>query len=231
MAELDRLKNNFIAIASHELRTPLGVIMGYASFLQMEESTSAQENASKVMESALKLRKIIEDMVNLRYLKQKPKDLFLEETTAGALFHHFEREAQTLLDSRQHVIQILPPDPDLPIRVDTTRMLMVLTNLLNNAMTFTDAGGRITLKAQRGDGRSVELLMTDTGLGLPADKLEKIFEEFYQIEDHMTRRHGGLGIGLSIARAILDAHQGTITAASEGLGHGATFTIRLPMPV
>lgn len=230
MAELDRLKNNFIAIASHELRTPLGVIMGYASFLQMEESPSAQENASKVMESALKLRKIIEDMVNLRYLKQKPKDLFLEETTVGALFQAFQREAITQLESRQHNVMIVTPDPDLPIRVDATRMIMVLTNLLNNAMAFTDIGGSIRLDARRGEGRSVVIAMTDTGLGLTAEQAEKIFEEFYQVEDHMTRRHGGLGIGLSIARAILEAHQGTITASSAGLGHGSTFTIKLPMP-
>ncbi len=231
MAELDRLKNNFIAIASHELRTPLGVIMGYASFLQMEESASAQENASKVMESALKLRKIIEDMVNLRYLKQKPKDLYLEETTVGALFNAFEREVGALLESRRNGIAIVIPDPDLPIRVDTTRMLMVLTNLLHNAMTFTDAGDTIRLEAQRSEGRTVSLTMIDTGMGLAADQTEKIFEEFYQVEDHMTRRHGGLGIGLSIARAIIDAHQGRISASSAGLGQGATFTIRLPMPV
>jgi signal transduction histidine kinase len=230
MAELDRLKNNFIAIASHELRTPLGVIMGYASFLQMEESTSAQENASKVMESALKLRKIIEDMVNLRYLKQKPKDLSLEETTVGALFQAFQREAITQLESRQHNIEIHVPDPDLPIKVDATRLIMVLTNLLNNAMTFTDAHDTIRLHAFQGDGRTVSIAMTDTGLGLPSDQTEKIFEEFYQVEDHMTRRHGGLGIGLSIARAIVDAHHGTITATSAGLGQGATFTIRLPLP-
>ena len=231
MAELDRLKNNFIAIASHELRTPLGVIMGYASFLQMEESQSAQDNASKVMESALKLRKIIEDMVNLRYLKQKPKDLYLEETTVGALFQGFEREAITLLESSQHTIDIRTPDPDLPIRVDSTRLIMVLTNLLYNAMTFTDPRGTILLAAHPGEGRTIHIAMSDTGIGLAPDQTEKIFEEFYQVEDHMTRRHGGLGIGLSIARAIVDAHQGTIIASSAGLGQGATFTIRLPHSV
>lgn len=227
--EVDKLKNNFIAIASHELRTPLGVIMGYASFLQMEESQSAQDNAAKVMESALKLRKIIDDMINLRYLKQKQSDLYLEKTSIGALFKHFQRDTLTLLDNGKHNIQVLSPEPDIPITADITRIVMALTNVLNNAIAFTPAQGDITLKG-RSDGYYAFIEMTDTGIGIPPEQLERIFEEFYQIEDHMTRRHGGLGIGLSIARAIVEAHDGTITAYSAGLGQGAMFTLRLPMP-
>jgi signal transduction histidine kinase len=228
LRETDRLKNNFIAIASHELRTPLGVIMGYASFLQMEESPSAQEHANKVMESALKLRKIIEDMVNLRYLKQKQADLYLEETTVGTVFRTFQREAAAFLEGCKQNLQIVAPQPDLAISADTTRLSMVLTNLLNNAIAFTPTDGHITLTAEA-TTEHVEIRITDTGIGLAADQLERIFEEFYQVEDHMTRKHGGLGIGLSIARAIVEAHHGTITASSDGLGQGATFTIRLPL--
>lgn len=226
--ELDKLKNNFIAIASHELRTPLGVVMGYASFLQMEESQSAQDNAAKVMESALKLRKIIDDMINLRYLKQKQSDLYLEKTSIGMLFQHFQRDTLTLLDNGKHNIEIRLPQPDIPIIADVTRMVMALTNMLNNAIAFTPPNGDITLKGYS-DGYYAFIEMTDTGIGIPADKLDKIFEEFYQIEDHMTRRHGGLGIGLSIARAIIEAHDGTIVTTSPGIEKGTTFTIRLPM--
>lgn len=228
LSELDNLKNNFIAIASHELRTPLGVVMGYASFLQMEESPSAQENAAKVMESALKLRKIIDDMINLRYLKQKQSDLYLEKTTVGTVFQHFHRDTLTLLDNGKHNIRIVPPQPDIPITADVTRLVMALTNMLNNAIAFTPPQGDIKLTGHS-DGYYAFIEMTDTGIGIPADQLTRIFEEFYQIEDHMTRRHGGLGIGLSIARAIVEAHNGTIVASSPGVGQGATFTVRLPM--
>lgn len=229
MKEVDRLKNNFIAIASHELRTPLGVIMGYASFLQMEESTSAQENANKVMESALKLRKIIDDMVNLRYLKQKQGDLYLETTTVSEMFKAFRQDAATLISGSQQNIHIVAPDPDISIQIDSTRINMALTNMLNNAIAFTPPSGSITLFADTHDGYA-RIIMTDTGIGIDPEQLEKIFEEFYQVEDHMTRKHGGLGIGLSIARAIIEAHGGQITASSRGRGKGSTFTIRLPLP-
>jgi signal transduction histidine kinase len=228
LRETDRLKNNFIAIASHELRTPLGVIMGYASFLQMEESQSAQEHANKVMESALKLRKIIEDMVNLRYLKQKQSDLYLEETTISAVFAAFQREAATFLDGCKQHFQVIPPQPDGSVIADTTRLSMVLMNMVNNAIAFTPPGGHITLTAHCAAGYA-EIRLTDTGIGIEAQQLERIFEEFYQVEDHMTRKHGGLGIGLSIARAIVEAHHGTITATSAGLGQGAAFIVRLPL--
>ncbi|MCU0512311.1 MAG: GAF domain-containing sensor histidine kinase [Anaerolineae bacterium] len=228
MKEVDKLKNNFIAIASHELRTPLGVIMGYASFLQMHEDEATQDHANKVMESALKLRKIIDDMVNLRYLKQKQSDLYMEDTTLAQVINTFRFDAVTLIDgSRQH-IHIVPPEVDIAVKVDFTRMNMALTNMLNNALSFTPPEGSITLFGDEHDGYA-RIIMTDTGIGIDPDQLERIFEEFYQVEDHMTRRHGGLGIGLSIARAIVEAHGGTISAASRGRAKGATFTIRLPL--
>lgn len=229
LAELDKLKNDFIAIASHELRTPLGVIMGYASFLQEETSESAQEHAGKVLESALKLRQIIEDMVNLRYLKQKQSDLHIENLSLRDLIHGLEREQLALVDPEKHDVRIELPDEDLVIRADQTRLSMAIANLLNNAFSFTPSGGRVTIRAEAYSDREVWLSIIDTGVGLEADKLERIFEEFYQIEDHMTRHHGGLGIGLSIAQAIVRAHGGRIWADSEGLGKGTTFTMSLPL--
>ena len=107
--EVDKLKNDFIAIASHELRTPLGVIMGYASFLQEEESASAKEHAGKVLESALKLRKIIEDMVNLRYLKQNQTDLHLEDVKTSGLLNMVEQELLSIMDLSEHLFVVNPP--------------------------------------------------------------------------------------------------------------------------
>jgi signal transduction histidine kinase len=228
LQETDKLKNNFIAIASHELRTPLGVVMGYASFLQMEESQSAQDNANKVMDSALKLRKIIDDMVNLRYLKQKQSDLFLENTTVAALFAAFKREMMTVLEASKQTVEFSTPEYDIPVYVDSTRLVMALANMLNNAIAFTPPEGQVSISAKR-DQKHVYIIMQDTGAGIEANLLEKIFEEFFQAEDHMTRKHGGLGIGLSIARAIVEAHNGTIKAASPGLNQGSTFTIQLPI--
>lgn len=225
--ELDKLKNDFIAIASHELRTPLGVIMGYASFLQESADADTQEHAGKVLESALKLRKLIEDMVNLRYLKQKQSDLVREETNISALFDSVWQDMRTHLDLSKHNVNIVYPQQALAVHVDVTRLTMAIMNILHNAVSFTPAGGEITLSAEQ-HPREVRICVRDTGIGIEADKLDKIFEEFYQVEDHMTRRHGGLGIGLSISRAIVQAHRGRIWAESAGLGKGAAFYIALP---
>lgn len=228
LSEVDKLKNDFIAIASHELRTPLGVIMGYASFLQEEESQSAQENASKVLESALKLRKIIEDMVNLRYLKQSQRDLRLEDMSVAMLLDSLRRDSLTMIDNR-HQFHIMRPEQNALLRIDHTRILMALTNILNNAISFTPPGGTITVQSKINAKNECWISITDTGIGLDAHQLERVFEEFYQVEDHMTRRHGGLGIGLSIARAIVESHNGRLWANSKGKNQGATFTMALPV--
>lgn len=229
LSEVDKLKNDFIAIASHELRTPLGVIMGYASFLQEEESESAQENASKVLESALKLRKIIEDMVNLRYLKQNQKDLHLDDVKTSMLMKILQQELMSVLDLDKFEFQYTAPAEDKILNVDATRLIMAISNLMHNAVSFTPEGGKIHLKAELTSKHEMHISISDNGIGIEAQQLEKIFGEFYQVEDHMIRKHGGLGIGLSISRAIVTAHGGRIWAESNGLQQGATFTIALPI--
>jgi len=226
--EVDELKNRFIAIASHELRTPLGVIMGYASFLEQDENPETQELAGAVLSSALKLRQIIEDMVNLRYLKQSQKDLLLNSMTVRELMADIERDSHTLLDINRRELKIIPPENALTINVDQPRMLMVITNLLNNAINFSKTESQIVLSAEKRSGE-VWIQVQDNGIGLAADQLEKIFDDFYQVEDHMTRHVGGLGIGLSIAKAIVKAHGGRIWAESPGLGSGSTFTVAVPL--
>lgn len=228
LSEVDKLKNDFIAIASHELRTPLGVIMGYASFLQEEESESAKENAGKVLESALKLRKIIEDMVNLRYLKQNQKDLHLDKVKTSLLMQVVRQELMSLMDLNHYDFEYSVPDDDKLLNVDSTRMVMALINLMHNAISFTPPGGKISLRADLTSKHEMQISVSDSGKGIEQDQLDQIFGEFYQVEDHMVRKHGGLGIGLSISRAIVNAHGGRIWAESDGLGKGATFKIALP---
>jgi len=228
LAELDKLKNDFIAIASHELRTPLGVIMGYASFLQEDTNPDTQEHAGKVVESALKLRKIIEDMVNLRYLKQKQSDLHREVVPIHEYLTGLERTIHQLIDVSQHDFKVEMKTIEVGhVSIDQTRITMLMTNLINNALAFTPNNGMIKIYAEI---RPVEvwLHVVDSGKGIEPADLERIFDEFTQVEDHMTRHHQGLGIGLSIAKAITLAHGGRIWAESDGMGKGANFTIALP---
>lgn len=230
LKEVDKLKNDFIAIASHELRTPLGVIMGYASFLQEEtvNDSEAMEHANKVMESALKLRQIIEDMVNLRYLKQNQQDLMRENKTIAEVLQEIEKITIQMINVNHHDFKVILPEHMPTVSVDTKRLSMAVNNLVNNAVAFTPPGGAITIQADV-DKNEVIVSVTDTGVGLEKEQLNKVFTEFYQVEDYMTRHHGGLGIGLSITRAIIQAHGGRVWAESDGKGKGASFRFTLPI--
>ena len=230
LKEVDKLKNDFIAIASHELRTPLGVIMGYASFLQEETVNEPEtaEHANKVMESALKLRQIIEDMVNLRYLKQNQQDLMREDLSVGKLLQSIEQVTMQMIDVNHHDFKVVLPSHEPIISVDIKRLSMAVNNLVNNAVAFTPPGGAITIKAEVAKN-DVIVSVIDTGVGLEPEQLDRIFTEFYQVEDYMTRHHGGLGIGLSITKAIISAHGGKIWAESEGKGKGSQFKFTLPV--
>lgn len=229
LSELDKLKNDFIAIASHELRTPLGVILGYASFLQEMSDGEVSEHATKVVNSALQLRGIIEDLTNLRYLKEGETTITRGYVGVNTLLDDMLGDVMTMGDARGHRLEVIHSPEDLLLYVDPVRITMALTNVLNNAIRFTPNGGHIVVEASRHSKDEAWITVTDDGIGLHHSHLERIFDEFYQLEDHMTRRHGGLGIGLSIARALVAANGGRIWASSDGLGQGATFTLALPL--
>jgi len=228
LSHLDEMKNDFIAIASHELRTPLSVILGYASFLQETPDATVSQNATKVVESALQLRRIIEDLTNLRFLEQAQMDMQYDHVQLHDFLRETMREAVALGEASKHQFTLNVPDT-LYVKIDRVRMGMALTNILNNAVRFTNKGGQIEVRAEVHSSREVWVMISDNGIGIPRDQLERIFEKFYQIEDHMTRTNGGLGIGLSIARALVEAHGCRIWAASSGVGQGSTFTITMPI--
>ncbi len=232
LREVDKLKSNFIAIASHELRTPLGVIMGYASFLMDEKDTDVNNHATKVMNSAVQLRGIIEGMVNLRYLKQKSSELNRKPMALQDVLDDIHRDMLTLsADITQYNVDFRRPTREegaMQVNVDRSRITMAFINILNNAFAFTEKGGSITVAADLNES-DVWISITDSGVGIEKKNLKKIFDEFFQVEDHMTRQHGGLGIGLSITKALVKAHGGRVWADSPGLGHGATFTVSLPL--
>lgn len=228
LSELDKLKNDFIAIASHELRTPLAVILGYASFLKDEAQGKLSQHADKVMESGLQLRRIIEDLMNLRYLQQSSSELRYEDVLLSTVIDDAVQEVHNLIEASGHTLTVNTPTGAV-IHVDRIRTAMALTNILNNAVRFTQPGGTIRIEAEVHPENEAWVKISDNGIGLDADKIERIFEKFYQVEDHMTRIHGGLGIGLSITRALVEAQRGRVWAESAGLGQGTSFTLTLPL--
>jgi K+-sensing histidine kinase KdpD len=226
--QLDKLKNDFIAIASHELRTPLGVILGYASFLQEEAEGEAGEHAAMVLNSALHLRNLIEDMVNLQYLQRGDTDLICEPIPVAALVEAALHDVEETFSAKGHQLDLHLPPETIMVSADRVRLSMAITNILNNAIKFTPNNGKIGIDVELRP-REVVVKIADSGAGIPEDQLERIFEKFYQIADHMTRKHNGMGIGLAICRAVVEAHGGRVWAESAGIGQGSMFFVVLPI--
>ncbi len=225
--EADRLKSDFMALASHELRTPLGIIIGYASFLQDEQETGVASHADEILKAAMRMRRILDDMTGLTLMRQSADTAHL---TAVDVREAFRRAFSDLDDEwRTYGHQVKRAFADgIRVTADPEWLTRVLKNVLHNAMRFTEPGGVITVGAIP-QGKQGLIWVQDTGIGLEKDQLERIFNEFYQAEDHMTRQHGGLGIGLSIARALIQAQNGKIWAESPGPGRGTRINILLPL--
>ncbi|MCB9452963.1 MAG: GAF domain-containing sensor histidine kinase [Anaerolineaceae bacterium] len=228
LSEIDALKNQFIALASHELRTPLAVVLGYASFLSESAEGETGDHVKKLMAAGLQLRDIIEDLTNLRYLQQNVAELQRGDIPLTDIIYDACKDANTLIDAKGHTLSLDLPTRSIRLYVDQVRLEMALANIINNAARFTPENGKITIKAEKRSDE-VWISITDTGIGLEPEHLDLIFNQFYQVESPMTRTYGGLGIGLSIARAMVEAHSGRIWATSPGLNQGTTITIALPL--
>ncbi len=230
LQETDRLKGTFLALASHELRTPLGRIIGYASFLEEETSGETAEFARQILRAAAQMEVIIKDMTSLTLLRQGGVEADITPQPLAPLVKAVLAELQTELQAKKHQLTLnLAPDLRY-VYCDPDRFKRALGDLLHNAIRFTPEGGHIEIGARAEDAARALLWVRDDGIGIAAQHLEKIFTEFYQVENHLTRRHGGLGVGLSIARALIRAQQGEVWAESPGPGQGATFYVRLRRP-
>ncbi len=228
LSQLDKLKNDFLAVASHELRTPLGVVLGYASFLREEVEGETKEHANAIMNGAMRMREILEDMSNLQYLNVGDTELEIEQVSVAETMFNALNNIKSLSEERNHRLHYNAPSNALHIPMDRVKLEMALTNLLSNAIRFSEAHSFVELSSTQHE-HELWLMVKDAGVGIEKDQYERIFQAFYQIEDHMTRRQNGIGLGLAIAKAIVEAHHGRIWVESPGLGQGATFTISLPL--
>jgi signal transduction histidine kinase len=228
LGKLDQLKTDFIAIASHELRTPLGLILGNASLLKELTGEDVSEHADAVLNSAMRMRVLIEDMTNLNMLQAGSADLVLSKQSLQDIVKMAYEEVLGLAEARGQTIKLNLPDETLEAMVDGPKITMALTNLLNNAIRFTQKEKKLWLTLEH-HGHEAWLRVRDDGIGLAPDELETVFDLFYQVEDHLTRQHDGLGLGLPTVKAIADSHGGRVWVESEGSDKGATFTIALPL--
>jgi signal transduction histidine kinase len=227
LAELDRLKSDFVSIASHELRTPLAVILGYASFLREEFSGEAGEQVGIVLQSAMRLRSIIDDMVNLRHVDTGEAQLDREIFSMTELINEVSGEFSQFAKAKQQTLSVDLPDDPLKIDADRQKVYLSIANLLSNAIKFTPSKGRVQVSARR-KGEEMWVVVMDTGVGIPQRDYERIFNRFYQVEPSLTRRYEGMGLGLSIAKSMVELHGGRIWVESI-VGKGSRFTIVLPV--
>ncbi|MBE0680441.1 MAG: GAF domain-containing sensor histidine kinase [Anaerolineales bacterium] len=222
----NQIKSNFLALASHELRTPLGIIIGYATFLQDAARGESSEHANQVLGAAAQMRSLLDQMNNLTLLQSdememRPVKISIQDLLNFALdeikYFAARRDMELVLDFQE--------DP-IFVTADPEKTTLAFVNLLNNAIRFSPEGSKITIGALRQENQ-VMAWVQDQGIGIPIDKLQKIFEEFYQIEPPNTRHYGGLGIGLTIAKGLIEAQGGKIWAESRGEKQGSTFKVLL----
>jgi two-component system, sensor histidine kinase len=224
----DRLKDEFLATLAHELRNPLAPISAGLSVLERANDPQRAQRTLDVMRRQVNhMVRLIDDLLDVARITRGKLELKLERFSAksaidaalDANLPSFTRAGLTL--------QAEVADEDLFVEADQTRITQVVGNLLNNASKYTPAGGHVTLAAWR-DAGDVVIEVRDDGMGIPPDRLEDIFRMFGQVNQALDRAQGGLGIGLALVRRLVEMHHGTVTARSEGVGRGSTFTVRLP---
>jgi PAS domain S-box-containing protein len=228
----NRLKDEFLATLSHELRTPLNAVLGYTRMLRSGAMASNRiPIALDVIErNATALTRIVEDVLDVSRIVSGKARLQVQPVDLAALTQNAVATVIPAGDARGVRIQILADSNLNPVSGDPDRLQQVLWNLLSNAVKFTPRGGRVQVRLERINS-CVEIVVSDTGIGIPSAFLPHLFERFRQAEGGPTRRHGGLGLGLAISRHIVEMHGGTINAASEGEGKGATLRVRLPLMI
>jgi PAS domain S-box-containing protein len=230
MEGANRLKDEFLATLSHELRTPLNAVMGYARLLKAGAITAekAPQAFDVIDRNAASLAQIVEDVLDVSRIISGKTRLEVQPLDLSKLIQDALASVTPAIEAKGLRLQVLLDSRVGPVSGDPDRLQQVLWNLLSNAAKFTPSGGRIQVRLERVNSH-VEIIVSDTGIGISESFLPHIFERFRQAEGGTTRRHGGLGLGLAIARHLLEMHGGTIHAASDGEGKGATFRVKLPL--
>jgi len=225
--ETNSIKSNFLSLASHELRTPLGIIIGYATFLQEEAKDELSDHAQQVLNAAEQMRSLLDQMNNLTLLQTDEMEMRPSKISIQDILNFACDEIKYFAARKNLALVFAFQDDPIYVTVDPEKTTLAIVNLLNNAIRFSPNDSQIVIGAIE-QGKQVMAWVQDNGSGIPGDKLQKVFEEFYQLEPPNTRHYGGLGIGLTIAKGLIEVQDGKIWAESEGLGKGATLKVLLP---
>ena len=227
LAELERLKTDFIAIASHELRTPLGLILGHATFLREMTGDQYGEQLDMIIRNATKLKTIVENLSDVDNFQSGAARVRNQSVSLSKIIEDVIATFQDEAKSKNISLQSQGGASPLKLDGDGVKLNIALSNLVKNALQFTESGGHVTVDVQEDVGY-YKVTVRDDGIGIPARDLPRVFERFFQVETHLTRRYGGMGLGLAVAKAMIELHGGRIWAESEE-GKGSTFTFLLPI--
>ena len=225
----DRQKNEFLAMLAHELRNPLAPIRNASEILArtLPAASSGQSLVAMIKRQVSQLTRLVDDLLDVSRITQGRVELQRQTLELGTVIHQAVETVEPLFQARRHEVSTIAHARHLYVDADMTRLVQSVVNILTNAAKYTDVGGKICVET-RADGGEAVITVTDTGAGISAELLPRVFDLFVQGERTLDRSLGGLGIGLSVARRLIEMHHGRLSAASPGPGQGATFEIRLP---
>lgn len=229
LEEADRQKDNFLSTVAHELRSPLTVLSLAVQFLRLPQADPRlhEQTLSRLERQTAYMARLIEDLLDLTRVRCGTFTLRREVVDLRSVFVTAAETAQPLIESREHRLELTPFPEPLWVIGDPARLIEVVSNLLNNAATYTPKGGRIWLSAAK-EGQTATVRIRDDGMGIPKEMLSRVFELFARAapaEDSSA----GLGIGLALVRRLVELHGGTVEATSDGPGKGSEFIVRLPL--
>jgi len=230
LREADRRKDEFLATLAHELRNPLAPIRNSLQILKMPRLDAATiERTREMMERQVhQLVRLVDDLLDVSRVMRGKIELRTERVELATVVARAVETVQPLIEAQGHELTVSLPPESLPVDADPIRLAQVVGNLLTNSAKYTEANGRIWLTAQRDIDEAV-LRVRDSGIGIAPDMLPHIFELFVQVDHAATRSQGGLGIGLTLVKNLVEMHYGTVEAHSDGLGEGCEFVVRLPL--
>jgi PAS domain S-box-containing protein len=230
LKEANRRKDDFLATLAHELRNPLAPIRNAAQVLRMKDLADPQlRNARDIIDRQVRqMARLIDDLLDIARITKGKLQLRKERIALAAVIQSAVEASRPLIDAQAHDLTVTLPPAPVHLEADPTRLAQVFSNLLNNAAKYTAKGGRIWLTAER-QGSEVAVCVRDTGIGIAAEHLPRLFEMFSQVAPALERSHGGLGIGLALVRGLVGLHGGRVDARSAGPGRGSEFTVRLPV--
>jgi PAS domain S-box-containing protein len=238
LGDADRRKDEFLATLAHELRNPLAPMRNAIEILRRARgNTELVERARATMERQVsQMVRLVDDLLDVSRIARNQLSLRTETVDLASIIHRVVETCRPLADAAQHELRVTMPSEPVPLYADPARLAQVFGNLLTNACKFTEQGGLIEISAGSevsGDpssgAREAFVRIRDTGVGIEADMLDRVFEMFTQVDRSLERTRGGLGIGLTLVKRLVEMHGGSVTAHSAGPGRGSEFTVRLPM--